>query len=94
VGMIFGAGYEEAGALLWKYGLATAFFAVSNVFVYYYMATDEYKPVILSFLFAGAQLALYHFYHQSLEQMIWVQITGMGGLLLANLIYFLTPKVN
>ncbi len=91
VDLIFGSGYEAAAPLLWKYALATAFFAISNVFVYYYMSTDEYRPVILSFVFASIQLVLYHLYHANLEQMIIVQIVGMGSLLLANLIFFLLP---
>jgi hypothetical protein len=74
--------------LLWKYALATGVFAISNIFAYYYLSLDRYVPVILSGFFGMLQMGLVIFFHESLEQVVHMQIVAMFMLLLFQIIYF------
>jgi len=86
--LLFGKSYIAMAPLLWKYALATGLFAISNIFAYYYLSLDRYVPVILSGLFGMLQMALVIFFHDSLEQVVHMQIVAMFMLLLFQVVYF------
>jgi len=86
--LMFGEAYLSIAPLLWKYALATSVFAISNVFVYYFLSLDKYVPVILSGIFGLTQITLIVFFHQSLEQVVEVQIIAMSFLLIIQLTFF------
>lgn len=87
---LFGEQYLGIASLLWKYALATAIFSIANIFSYYYLSLDKYIPVIISSLFAILQVALIVCFHNSLEQVIDVQIFTMIVLLLIQLMFYVT----
>ncbi|OUR94596.1 sugar isomerase [Flavobacteriales bacterium 34_180_T64] len=87
--LLFGESYLATASLLWKYALATSLFAISNIFAYYYLSLDKYVPVIISAVFGFLQMGLVIFYHESLEQVIFMQIISMFLLFLVQLGYFL-----
>ncbi|QNM86899.1 oligosaccharide flippase family protein [Polaribacter pectinis] len=86
--MLFGDGYLEIAPLLWKYALATGIFAVSNIFAYYYLSLDNYVPVVFSGIFGMLQILLVVLFHNSLEQVVHVQIIAMCILLFVQLFFF------
>ncbi|AUP81509.1 sugar isomerase [Flavivirga eckloniae] len=86
--MLFGESYISMASLLWKYGLATSMFALSNIFAYYYLSLDKYIPVIISGVFGMLQMALVVFFHESLEQVVYMQIIAMVLLLLIQLTFY------
>ena len=86
--LLFGESYLAMAPLLWKYALATGLFAISNIFAYYYLSLDRYVPVILSGLFGMLQMALVIFFHNSLEEVVHVQIVAMLMLLIFQVVYF------
>ena len=86
--LFFGDAYLNMAPLLWKYALATSIFAVSNMFAYYYLSLDVYLPVIVSGIFGLLQVVLVAFFHESLAQVVHVQIIAMSILLLVQLLYF------
>ena len=88
IGLLFGDQYMAMAPLLWKYALATSLFAVSNIFAYYYLSLDKYVPVIVSGLFGLLQVVLVSCYHNSLEQVVNVQIIAMASLLVIQLLMF------
>lgn len=88
INLLFGKSYLAMAPLLWKYALATGLFAVSNIFAYYYLSLDRYVPVALSGLFGVLQMGLVIFYHESLEQVVHMQVVAMFMLLLFQIIYF------
>jgi O-antigen/teichoic acid export membrane protein len=88
VQLMFGEDYLAISGLLWKYATATSLFAISNIFAYYYLSLDHYVPVIISGILGFSQIALIAFYHDSLEQVVVVQIIAMAVLLLFQLVYF------
>ena len=74
--------------LLWKYALATGLFAVSNLFAYYYLSLDRFMPVVFSGAFGMLQMGLVIFFHESLEQVVHMQIIAMICLLIFQIVYF------
>ena len=90
VGILFGEKYLSVSDLLWKYAIATTLFAGANVFAYYYMSLNKYVPVVLSVIAGICQVCSIYIYHESLEQVIIVQIWIMATLLLSMIIFQLT----
>ncbi|WP_417886530.1 oligosaccharide flippase family protein [Zunongwangia sp.] len=88
INIMFGEAYVSMASLLWKYALATSLFAISNVFVYYFLSLDKYWPVALSGVFGIAQVVSILLFHESLAQVVNVQISIMLGLLGVQLVYF------
>jgi O-antigen/teichoic acid export membrane protein len=88
ISILFGSDYVSIAPLLWKYALATGVFAVSNIFAYYYLSLDNYIPVVLSGLFGMFQVVFIVFFHDSLEQVVHVQIATMILLMIMQLSFF------
>ncbi|MHA7944837.1 oligosaccharide flippase family protein [Formosa sp. 3Alg 14/1] len=86
--LLFGKSYISVAPLLWKYALATGLFAVSNIFAYYYLSLAQYIPVIISGLFGLLQMCLVVWFHESLEQVVHMQIVAMALLLSIQLGWF------
>ncbi len=88
INLMFGSDYTSIAPLLWKYAVATSLFAVSNIFAYYFLSLDRYVPVVISGLLGISQVVLIIFYHDSLAQVVLMQIMAMALLLVVQLIYF------
>lgn len=86
--ILFGSEYLGISQLLWKYASATGIFAISNIFAYYYLSLDKYVPVVLSGIFGMLQIVLVVLFHESLEQVVHVQIIAMVLLLIVQLSFF------
>ncbi len=88
VNLLFGKAYITIAPLLWKYALATSIFAISNVFAYYYLSIDQYIPVIITGILGITQVLLIIYFHDSLHQIIIMQIIAMTILLIIQLLFF------
>ncbi|MDN3491244.1 oligosaccharide flippase family protein [Winogradskyella bathintestinalis] len=89
INILFGEQYIAMAPLLWKYAIATSMFAISNIFAYYYLSLDKYVPVIISGVFGMLQMFLVVFYHDSLEQVVLMQIVAMALLLVIQIGFFM-----
>ncbi|WP_299886031.1 oligosaccharide flippase family protein [uncultured Lacinutrix sp.] len=87
--LLFGDSYLAVAPLLWKYALATGVFAISNIFAYYYLSLDNYIPVVLSGVFGMLQMLLVIVCHNSLEEVVHMQILAMFLLLVFQISYFI-----
>jgi O-antigen/teichoic acid export membrane protein len=87
VTVLFGAKYLSISPLLWFYALATALFALVNVFVYYNMSLDRLMPVWITIAGGVLQILLIVSYHQSFRQVIEIQVYLMSALLFIMIIY-------
>ena len=87
VNILFGEKYISIAPLLWLYALATALFALVNVFVYYNMSLDRRLPVWLTIAGGVLQILLIYVFHHTFEQVIQIQIYLMSGLLLTMIFY-------
>ncbi len=92
INIMFGDQFIYIAPLLWKYAIATSLFAISNIFAYYFLSLDRYVPVILSGLLGILQIALVAVFHQSLEQVVVMQIIAMAILLIAQILFFSKSK--
>lgn len=92
--LLFGDNYLAMAPLLWKYSLATGLFAISNIFAYYYLSLDRYIPVIISGVFGILQIGLVIVFHDSLEQVVHMQIIAMVLLLVVQLLFFILNQEN
>lgn len=88
VKLMFGEQYISIAPLLWQYALATSVFAIANIFAYYFLSLGQYVPVILSALLGLTQIVLIVLYHNSLKQVVLMQIIAMLTLLVFQLFYF------
>lgn len=87
--IMFGSEYISIAPLLWKYAIATSLFAISNIFAYYFLSLDQYIPVILSALLGVSQVVLILFFHDTLSQIVIVQIIAMAILLVFQIFFFI-----
>lgn len=87
VNLLFGAAYLEIAPHLWLYALATTCFAVANTFTYYALSLDRYIPIAITVLFGVIQIALIQWFHQSIIQVVCVQVIAMASLLLVQMGY-------
>jgi len=92
--LLFGNAYIAMAPLLWKYAIATSMFAISNIFAYYYLSLDTYIPVVISGVFGMLQMVLVIFYHDSLEQVVHIQIIAMVLLLVIQLVFFKYDQIQ
>lgn len=88
ISLLFGEDYLIMSPLLWQYALATGLFAVSNIFAYYYLSLDRYIPVVLSGIFGLLQVGLIMVFHNSLAEVVTMQIVAMVLLLIVQLVFF------
>ena len=88
VRLMFGEKYLPIAFLLWKYALATSIFAVANIFAYYFLSINKYVPVLISAFLGLTQIILIVLFHNSLEQVVVMQIIAMVLLLLFQLSFF------
>lgn len=88
ISLLFGDEYLAIADLLWKYALATGVFALSNLFAYYFLSLDKYIPVIISGVFGLLQMGLVIYFHDSLEQVVHMQIITMILLLVVQVLFF------
>lgn len=89
VQLLFGQQYMAIAPLLGWYALATSFFALSNIFAYYYLSLDHYKPIVIATVFGVLQVVLIVWFHDSLYEVVIAQVIAMGMLLLAQIGYFM-----
>ena len=89
ISLLFGDSYLAMAPFLWQYALATGLFAISNIFAYYYLSLDRYIPVVISGVFGVLQMSLVVFFHNSLEQVVHMQIVAMFLLLILQVLFFI-----
>lgn len=85
VHLLFGEAYQGIAPLLWVYALATMFYALANVVITYRLSIGSAGGVYLAIIAGIAQTAMLWFWHESLAQVVWVQVALMGFLFLALL---------
>ena len=92
VNLLFGEAYVSIAPLLGWYALATSFFAVSNIFAYYFLSLDHYKPIGIAAVMGIMQIVLVALFHENLFQVVLMQVIAMGILLILQVGYFFLKK--
>ncbi len=94
ISLLFGDQYVSMAGLLWQYALATSLFAIANIFTYYFLSLDQYRPIWFSSFFGLSQVVLIVLFHQSLTTVVQVQLIAMLALLITQIIYFLEHSIK
>lgn len=81
VQVLFGATYLTLAPLLWLYGVATLFYALANVVINYRLSIGNTLGTYLAIGGGVAQVSCLWLWHESLAQVVWIQIGLMAGLL-------------
>ena len=81
VQVLFGADYLSIAPLLWLYGVATMFYALANVVINYRLSLGNSGGGLLAVTGGIAQVVALWLFHDSLAQVVMVQIYLMAGLL-------------
>lgn len=85
--LLFGPAYLNMASLLWLYAVATALFAMANVIVNYHLSTGKSLGTWLALGAGLAQIGLLVLLHNSLQQVIIVQIALMGTLFIVLVLW-------
>ncbi len=87
VTILFGNAYLEIAPLLWLYALATMLYALANVVVNYRLSIDSYTATYFATAAGVVQVGMLWLFHDSLRQVVVLQIGLMGGLLAILLVW-------
>lgn len=92
--LVFGEQYLFIGPFLWKYALATGLFAVSNIFTYYYLSLNNYRPMFITGVFALLEMVSMIVFHENFDQVIYIQVVFMGLSVVGQIIYHRLNKAD
>lgn len=87
VTILFGESFKSVSPLLPLYVLATSLFALSNVIVYYNLSLSKYLSVFIALIIGVVQIIAMFFIHNSLSDIIWIQILLNGLMFLFLILY-------
>lgn len=96
VNILFGSKFLSIAPLLWLYALTTSIFAIANIFSYYFLSLGQYIPVIISAALGLSQIVFIVLFHNSLKEVVVVQVIAMAILLIFQIVFFFyhTNKIN
>ena len=80
VQLLFGEKYLGIAPLLWLYALATTLYALANVVINYRLSLGKGRETGFAIAAGVAQVLGIILFHQSLAQVVWVQVIVMGAL--------------
>lgn len=89
VQILFGSAFIGIAPLLWLYALATSLFAVANMFAYYFLSRSIYGPIYLTFIVGLLQVIGLVVFHDTLHQVVILQVVLMGTLLVAQVGHYI-----
>lgn len=82
INVLFGEAYLSGAPLLWIYAVSTALFALANVLINYQLSTGRGRGSLLVVITGFAQVIGLWLFHETLAQVIWVQVYIMSVLLI------------
>ena len=87
IDILFGAAYQKMAPLLWLYAVATGIYALANVIINYRLSADNSFGAYIGVAGGIAQVACLSIWHNSLQQVIFIQIGLMSMLLFVLLLW-------
>lgn len=92
ISMLYGESYLIASSSLGLFGIFLSFYSIINLFVSYYISTNEFKIISLTLPAAVLQILLISVFHQDINQLILVSIALMSLLAVILMVYYLYEK--
>lgn len=87
VDLLFGPEYRQIAPLLWLYGIATTLYAIANIVVTYELSAGVTGGSWIALGAGIIQVGALWLVHDSLRQVVLIQIGVMGGLMAALLLW-------
>ncbi|MFK7801785.1 MAG: oligosaccharide flippase family protein [Anaerolineae bacterium] len=87
VNVLFGAAYLSIAPMLWLYALATTVYALGNVIITYRLSTGDGLGSTIAVFGGVAQVVFLWLFHESLYQIVMVQIGLMSSMFIVLLIW-------
>lgn len=81
IGILFGAKYYGAASYLGIFSFFITIFTVNSILTHFFISVSYYKPLPFLFLAPILQTILMLFFHQTISQIIWINI-------FTSLVYF------
>lgn len=85
VTLLFGPAYLSIAPLLWLYALATMFYALANVVINYRLSIGNTGGTYMAIVAGVAQVTALWMWHDTLTQVVLIQVGLMGALFVALL---------
>lgn len=87
VNLLFGDAYAAIAPLLWVYATATMFYALANVVINYRLSIGSTGGTYLAITAGVSQVVALWVWHDSLAQVVWIQVALMGLLFVVLMIW-------
>ena len=87
VRILFGAQYLGIAPLLWPYALATSLYSMANVVINYRLSLGKGRETRFAIVAGVAQVVGIILFHQTLAQVVYVQVTIMAALFMSLLLW-------
>jgi O-antigen/teichoic acid export membrane protein len=91
VGMLFGASYKGAGAMLGLFGIFIAFFSIANIVINSSLAIGKTGIWIVPIVCSVIQIIAISIFHQSILTIIWINIITALFLSIGSIGYYYKP---
>jgi len=92
VKLITGKLYQESLVLVRLFSVVMATYSLSNIFLYYAIAIEDFRPVCGFVLAAVLLLVFIVFFHQSLLQVLYISLSVGSVLLVGNCLFVFLPQ--
>lgn len=89
VSMLYGRDYLKAAPSLGLFAAFLSLYSIVNLFVNYYICINKYILTLLTFPAAILQIILIIFFHQNINQIVWVSIIVLSLLTAILMLYYL-----
>lgn len=87
VNILFGPAYLSIAPLLWLYAVATMLYALANVVINYRLSIGNTGGTYMAIIAGVAQVASLWIWHESLAQVVLIQVGLMGVLFAALMVW-------
>ncbi|PIS14664.1 hypothetical protein COT64_01425, partial [Candidatus Shapirobacteria bacterium CG09_land_8_20_14_0_10_39_12] len=88
IGFLFGNSFLGASGNLGLFAVFISIYSICSLLMNFYLSIFKSKPIFLSFIFAVSQIILILFFHQSIGQIVRVNIGVLFLLTLMLLTFF------
>lgn len=92
--LIYGSQYLAIQPYLLFFGFTMFMYSAANVLVYYFLATHRTMIFLIPLLFSLLLIVLIVIFHQTLWQVVWVQVFTNTAFFISTLIFYFVKRRN
>lgn len=77
IGLLFGSSYLSVSGSLGLFAIFISIYSLCSLFMNFFLSISKLKPIYLSIVFPFIQIILIVIFHQSVRQIVWVNIISL-----------------